>query len=78
MLAISPIHQSLMKLQKDITGNFYYQKWLSDIKSVFTTVVDFSENSTITNDPRNFSDASHFYPFVGQQIIEELKKYVVE
>jgi hypothetical protein len=78
IVLICPIHQSLINLQRDIAGNFYHQKWLFEIKSVFENLIDFTDNATITNNPNNFFDAAHFYPFVGHQILDELKNHDIK
>lgn len=77
LVVVCPIHQSLCNVQKDLAGDSFNQKWLLDIKSICKDLIDFSDNREMTNNPNNFFDAAHFYPFLGRKIVDVIQKYAL-
>lgn len=73
---ICPIHRSLSMATNHLVDPLNYQNWVSEIVSVFGHCYDFNKYDCIVNDEKNFFDASHFYPFVGDKIVSMLSNYV--
>lgn len=56
-----------------LNGNIdAYGKWLHTIVDNFGSVWDFSNLNNVTIDKNNFTDGSHFYPYIGTQIVETI------
>lgn len=76
VVLICPIYSSLTQAINQMVGPLDYQNWISEIQTVFSHCYDFNKDSVIVNNPKNFFDASHFYPFLGDKILFSLTREI--
>lgn len=50
-----------------------YQRWLRDLVDIFGEVYDFMGDNSITREPLNYVDGTHFVPAVGDVIADRLE-----
>jgi hypothetical protein len=52
-----------------------YCRWISDIVETYGAVYDFMGINSVTDNPANYLDAHHFYPFIGTMIVNRIMGY---
>ena len=71
---ISPLPEPLIRTYIGHKEDFkLYKLWIKDIIDVFDSVHNYMYSNNITrNYQYNFSDATHFYPKVGESILVDI------
>lgn len=69
----SPISAELLySIIKNADKMNEYKRWLFETVLVFEEIYHFMYFNKITTNLKNYSDSSHYYPFVGEKIVNEI------